>query len=267
MGISSDFSPFASGGFNIPPIFWIIAIILIIYAIYLTIKTLSTSNSWKKELQTNVFEKDLLFMVENRVKTESISTYDLFDADSILAGTNKLVVATPEHVLSPGNRFGRLNDLFADKDNKIPAAMTEMRYVLPMPGLSNLDGMTVTRTLHDNIVMKITKGIMHVYLNGKEIGVIDLFAKKITANDKIIGTLDFPSLYPFGIVEIDWDIYFDNKKAASIVASQNMIKSIVRLIPGVKLRTAECFFKLTKEQKTFVISLILFMKIKNSLRP
>jgi len=230
------------------------------FAVFAVVKILNKGKEWNKKLENGSFKQELRMLINQRIQKNSISRTDI-TTSRIIKGTyiNKKILSD--------SKFSYFNDLYSDNDLKKPAAITEMRYTLSFPGLANLNGITITKTVNSEIIMEIKKGFMHIYLNEKYLGVIDLFKKEIRKNEQILGTLDFPDLFMGGVTSVNWHIIFNGIKSADIIAAHNFKDSIVANIPDTKVKFAEIFNVLTKEQMAFVISMILFLKIHRSLSP
>lgn len=237
-------------------------VVFAVIAVGIAVFVIAKLRRMRQKFAAGTYDAELTAMVDERIKEQGISSADIFSSPVIYKTALNPSLLSAEH-----KHFSYLNDLYAEGDKEKPAVISEMRYTLTVPGLSHLNGIVIAKTANDLIKISIVKGIIYVFLNGTQIGIIDLWHKSIFKDGIVVGTLDFPALQPVGLVTVDWGVSFNGVKAANVIGSQNILWHALEQVPNVKVKVAEMLADLSKEQRTFVLAIIYYVKILESFRP
>jgi len=219
------------------------------FIIYQLFKSLQQMDIVDKKLKDGSGEAELLDTVSRRISEKGLSNIDFF---------------SPSYSLYAGGPSQM--DLFIQGDIA-PVAATERLFTV---NLSQLRGVYVTKTKQDTIKTKIDGDTIAVYLNGLQIGSLDMAGKKVLdANGSEIGTLEFPDWLvkastQLGSISINtvndmlFDMSFNGVKVCSVVMARAAI------LPASPTSEIARFFERppSKEQKALALGLIMFVRTK-----
>lgn len=241
----------------------IVAKIIIIFAVLFFIAEIIGYILLRKKILKDLEEKnfkEIAKKINARNSNEPLSEKDIFNSTQIYE--------TRFRFKKGKLHWSNFNDLFSNFDKKNVGAITESRSYLKIGSLTNfkdLNAFSLTKTKNDWIIVEIKDELINVTLNDKKVGTIYLRDKKIMKGNSIIGTLNYPDYYVQNIFTIYFDVFFNDKKAARLIASQNIFRNWLQIIPNLRIKTAEICDKLTKEQFAIVFGILIFLKIKNSI--
>ncbi len=243
---------------NMLPIVILFLFIGTIFSVFMAFKILKKRNKWKKKFKTGKFVPELTKIIEGRIARDGMPRKDIFSP--------RAVIQTRSMPITMKGEFGAYFDLFFKGTDK-PVVFSEARYTFG-PLIGSLDGIVVAKSMKDTIRMDIKKGVFSVYTNDKLTGTVDVAKKKIfDAENKQIGTMDYPTLYAHGLAEVNWHVYFGSTKFCSIVAALPFIKHHLSAVPHYRYDIMKVHYQMNRTQLALALAVVYLIKIKRASRP